>query len=178
MPNQKIIQNINLHIHYLTDYLQITTFANLIKDIIKLEYPFFICGDFNKQLSDLESFIDNLQEIKIKEVIEPTSIYKPCFTSFDTRKSISNGIKLYSDKDIYLAIIDYILIGGNNIKYKIPPQIISQIDDYYIFYDLKAIHTLLIPLLDQNINIVNKWSELRNKKDISDHKPIMSVIQI
>jgi endonuclease/exonuclease/phosphatase family metal-dependent hydrolase len=175
LPNGKIIQNINLHIHYLTDLTKLSEFGQILNDKILKEYSFFICGDFNKPLSDLKHFI---QKIPIKDIYSPTS-----FTSFDTRVNITSDmeptIKLYPDKNIYLETIDYIFIGGVDINYISKPNIITNVDDIEIFYDLESIHKLLIPLLSNNpIECSRIWSEVRNKKDISDHKPIITVIEI
>jgi hypothetical protein len=52
LPNEKIIQNINLHIHYLTDHTKMSEFAQIINDRILTKYSFCICGDFNKPLSE------------------------------------------------------------------------------------------------------------------------------
>ena len=178
LPNGKIIQNINLHIHYLTDQAKMLEFGQIINDKINSEYSFFICGDFNKPLSDIQTFI---QKIPIKEIIQPLSLTNPSFTSIDTRAGITTGIKLYPDKNIYLETIDYFLIGGIDIKYKIKPIIISNESSFEIFYDLKSIHEILIPLLNSpktNIECSDIWSQQRENKDISDHKPIMAVIEL
>ena len=121
-----------------------------------------------------------LQEIKYLKppIIATDSLLEKSFTSFDTRFGITNGIRLYDDKQIFLEIIDHILIGGCEIEYIINPNIISNEGDYEIFYDLREIYNLIVDFSKSDEENSHIWICDRNRKDISDHKPIMTVINI
>jgi endonuclease/exonuclease/phosphatase family metal-dependent hydrolase len=214
--NNNIIQCINLHIHHSSKEADYMNYSKMIKYIIiqnsnKINdvesmnnlIPFIIAGDFNKPILDksIISFLDILSEINVKTqiAIAKNSLPEKQFTSFNTRNNPINGIKLYDNNDtIKLSVIDHIIIGGN-FSFIDEPQILHQIDNKNIFYNMKKIKTNILGndynkivnyskkiksgVKKENIvknysihGLTEKWISDRSGKNISDHVPIYASI--
>lgn len=107
---------------------------------------FIICGDFNRNITDLGIFLDEFD----------------CVSTQDDIKGYT-GINVKNNKK---DIIDHIFISSDinasNIK------IISKVKNYKIMYNFKKIYSLY--KIKKSLSI---WKDNRVCKDISDHKPIM-----
>jgi len=147
--NNKIIQIINVHLHWTWNEKQIQVAGAIINEQLDEQYDFIIAGDFNKSIDTLNYFLDQFDCL---QYIKPTN-------KSDKYTSIEPLTKKYE-------IIDHILLSSEiktesnaNIK------IISKTTGYKIFYNFKKI------LKMKNLNI-HTWLDKRLNKDISDHKPI------
>jgi hypothetical protein len=187
---EKIIQNINLHLHYKSDENNLIEFGRKIFCYIDEKFPFYICGDFNKPVSNLKAFLDI---INIKNIITPIDKiipdYLDCnliltgYTSLDTRvdgeKKLDDNIDLFRNyKEMeknFGAIIDYFIISSN-LEYELVPTILTRVNGKYIFYNLGEIQKLISDSTKSNEQKLHEWLTLRKNHDISDHKPIMAVI--
>lgn len=187
---EKIIQNINLHLHYKSNENNLIEFGEKIFCYIDHQYPFYICGDFNKSVSNLKPF---LNAINIKSIITPINKIKPDYldgnlilngyTSFDTRihgeQKLDDNIDLFKNynevKKNFGAIIDYFIISPN-LEYALVPKILTRVNGKYIFYNLGEIQKLISDPTKTNEKKLQEWLTVRNNHDISDHKPVLAII--
>ena len=187
---EKIIQNINLHLHYRNNEKNLIEFGKIIFCYIDDKIPFYICGDLNKPVSNLKPFLDS---INIKSIITPVDKIKPDYldgnmilngyTSFDTRvdgaEKLEDNVDLFQNyneiKNNFGAIIDYFIISPN-LEYQLRPTILTKVNGKYIFYNLGEIQKLISDCVKTNEQKLQEWVTTRKNHDISDHKPIMSII--
>jgi len=185
---EKYINSFNIHFHWKSNEENLEQFGKNIYEVLSKQEnnsPYFICGDFNKPINDpilIKFFkkLSNFDSSKIK--IAKSDNLQDNFTAMDTRnKPVADYITLHSDppyNKLKFAIIDNIILGGN-LEYSLDPEIISNINDIDIFYDLKAIDVFLKENESEKIkDIACKWKQERKNKDISDHKPIKTTIKL
>ena len=89
-----------------------------------------------------------------------------------------------------MTTIDYLIMGGENISYLSESSILSHVNEYEIFYNLKEIKEFIIKIIDDlklltSINtedikyhICELWIKNRSTKDISDHRPVLTSIRL
>ncbi len=165
--NKKELVIFNLHIHWQSQELDYTKFANQIKKYLEPNLvPFIICGDFNSSINSIfmTNFIDILNK---KFKLDRNNIkYSSDFTSHDTKNKNQ------------MSWIDHIL------SYKLivhsPTQTTNQINNFEIFYNTNKAIQQIVSL---NKSII-KTKEFRATKEniqifnslnyISDHKPVFA----
>ena len=199
--SNKHIHTFNFHFYWDSHDEDLHSNAEKINNIInKTNYPFIICGDFNKSLCDISrNFIDKIPHIIHEEYKEDTL---ENFTALDSRNIDKplKTLKLYPESDtslneIKVAKIDHILVGHSfdntkKIKNTEDTVILNEFSDncdsqkYKIFYDLNRIqdefNKFILDRTEQNIvtEFNNDWKEKHPYDDISDHKLIYKKITI
>ena len=179
---------VNLHNFFTWTDENLLQLFQTIFGVLSQSDRFFICGDFNKPYQRIYRI---LGEISVN--YRDDRLYMPAisnnrqnsFTSFNIRKpnnrinppSVVNGL-------LSLQVIDHIIVGN---RFSMPenPKIISKInnsENREIFYNLSGIETMLrthkLFNLNENFNkILEEWQK-RKFKNISDHKPVITRIDI
>ena len=177
---------VNLHNFFTWTDENLLQLFQTIFGVLSQSDRFFICGDFNKPYQRIYRI---LGEISVN--YRDDRLYMPAisnnrqnsFTSFNIRKpnnrinppSVVNGF-------LSLQVIDHIIVGN---RFSMPenPKIISKINNREIFYNLSGIETMLrthelFNLQNKNSNkILEEWQK-RKFKNISDHKPVITRIDI
>lgn len=196
---EKIIQNVNVHLHYKSNVNNLIEFGKKIICHIDNKIPFYICGDFNKPTSNLKPFLDviGISNItipidKIKQDYVDGKMILTGYTSFDTRdmgdakltlhkgeQKLDDNIDLFSKytkiQNNFGAIIDYFIISSN-LEYKLSPTILTRVNGKYIFYNLGEIQKIILNSIKTDQDKLQEWLTLRKNHDISDHKPIKAII--
>jgi hypothetical protein len=187
---EKIIQNINVHLHYKSNEHNLIDFGKRIYSYIDKKIPYYICGDFNKPKSNLKSFLDviNCKDIitpidKIKQEYVDSKMILTGYTSIDTRvdgeHKLDDNIDLFNEykqiQNKFGAIIDYFIISSD-LEYLLVPTILTRVNGKYIFYNLGEIQKLISNPLKTNEEKLHEWTTFRKNHDISDHKPIKAII--
>jgi len=152
-----IYQCINVHFHWTWKLSDLNDAADIIKSNLDESLPFIIAGDFNKPIELLESFMDHFDCIQFNKINKGYTGY---LTHLDDNITPT------------LGIIDHILLSSDfipNENTKI--KILSKVLKYKIFYNFKKI----LKIKDLTLE---KWINNRNKRDISDHKPMKLKINI
>jgi hypothetical protein len=196
---EKIIQNVNVHLHYKSNQANLIEFGKKIICHIDKKIPFYICGDFNKPISNLKSLLDilGISNIvipidKIKQDYIDGKLRLTGYTSLDTRdnddaklthhkeeQKLDDNIDLYSKypkiQNKFGAIIDYFIISSN-LEYELPPTILTRVNGKYIYYNLGEIQKIILNSRKTYEQKLQKWLTMRKDHDISDHKPIKAII--
>ena len=182
---------VNLHFFYTwTEEILQRIFQTIFSNLSQSQ-RFFLCGDFNKPYERIYGILGKITvNNKDKRLYMPappmpaiSNNHQNSFTSFNTRvrnnrinpPSVVNGF-------FSLQVIDHIIVGN---RFSIPknPKIISKINEREIFYNLSGIeamlrtHELLNLENEKSNRILAEW-QMREFKNISDHKPVSAKIDI
>ena len=187
---EKIIQNVNVHLHYKSNEDNLIEFGKKIICNIDKKIPFYICGDFNKPISNLKSLLNiiGISNIvtpidKIKQDFIDSKMILTGYTSIDTRvigeQKLEDNIDLFREypkiQNKFGAIIDYFIISSN-LEYELPPTILTRVNGKYIYYNLGEIQKIILNSRKNYEQKLQEWLTLRKNHDISDHKPVMAII--
>lgn len=137
----------NVHFYWKWSIEEINKISKYINNNVKQK--FIICGDFNKQIEDLNKFMDNLSCIYLTKSKKYTATFK--------------GKKV---------IIDHILISSSLVlkEYKVYKHVLG----YKILYNVKR----LCKLYEKKLLTFNSWKNKRTNNDISDHLPVKATVLI
>jgi hypothetical protein len=138
----------NVHFYWKWDEEYVSRVGKSIANISRSK--FIIIGDMNKEIGQLEEFINKLSCIHLFDEFGYTSTFKL--------------------ENLY---IDHIMISSSIVPLR-NPKVIGHVGKYKLLYNIIK----LCKLYNDNKLSLDNWINKRKFNDISDHKPLMIRIQM